>query len=291
MKAVPILVACVLALSAGIAARADKLDASERELQNAVAERDRLAAERTRLGREAAPLVDAIARLKSESRGVRAGKDLEDHLRRFDRIAERLDEVDRRRLELDRTVARALRALDGEIDAALGRAAKAGKGGNAAAVELMARLEARRQRAHALAESPASQGFRPAIEVSVDPDDTPDEIRAKMQIAAAEDTRLQTDGARLASELALLDARIALKRRQASELEAARHEAGSAADLVQRQIDDAFRERRRLEARRDELEQERVKLDDARAHLTERTAELERRLRALGAHPPEVLTP
>ncbi len=290
MKAFPVVVACVLALSAGVAARADKLDASERALQTAVAERDRLGAERNRLSQEAAPLVDAIARLKSESRGVRAGKDLEDHLRRFDRIAERLDEVDRRRLELDRRVARALRSLDQEIDTALARVTAA-RGDAAAAADTVARLEGRRRRAQQLAAPLPGQTIRPAIEVRVDPDDTPDEIRAKMQVVTAETTRLRDEAAHLDAELRLLTTRIALKRRLASELEAARHEAGRATDLVQREIDSIFQERLRLEALKHELEQERAKLDDARALLSERGAQLERQLRELGAPPPEVVTP
>ncbi len=90
MKAVPML--ALLALVAGPASAAEP--GRGREVEALRAERDARV-------QEASRLADEIARLKSDTRGPRAGGELEQKLRAFDRLARRLDELERRLARLE----------------------------------------------------------------------------------------------------------------------------------------------------------------------------------------------
>lgn len=87
-----VLVLALLALVTGPASAAG----SERDRQI-----EALRAERDTRAQEASRLADEIARLKAATRGPRAGGELEQRLRAFDRLAHRLDELERRLARLD----------------------------------------------------------------------------------------------------------------------------------------------------------------------------------------------
>src|SRR5262249_47553837 len=97
------LAAVVIALA--LPARAHDLDAQERALREIWADRNHLVEERTRRMAEAASLADEIARLKAGAgSGHRADRHLEDTLKHFDRLAGRLDGLDRKIRDADRTI-------------------------------------------------------------------------------------------------------------------------------------------------------------------------------------------
>lgn len=87
-----LLVLALLALTAGPASAAG----SERDRQI-----EALRAERDTRAQEASRLADEVARLKAATRGPRAGGELEQKLRAFDRLARRLDELEHRLARLD----------------------------------------------------------------------------------------------------------------------------------------------------------------------------------------------
>ena len=94
-------------LAIALPARGHDLDVQERALREAWGDRTRLVDDRTRRMAEAASLADDIARQKAGAgSGHRADRRLEDSLKRFDRLAGRLDGLDRKIRDQDRTIGR-----------------------------------------------------------------------------------------------------------------------------------------------------------------------------------------
>src|SRR5262249_47747611 len=152
-------------------------------------ERTRLVDDRTRRMAEAATLADEIARQKAEAgSGHRADRRLEDSLKRFDRLAGRLDGLDRKIRDQDRTIATLTRRVEETAASETARLSTPSPPKKAAhrARELDAIDQARRRVAALGAHEPA---FRPVLEVGVSPEDGPSELQEKIQLLESERER------------------------------------------------------------------------------------------------------
>jgi hypothetical protein len=264
-------------------ARGADLDALERAVREACSERARLVEERSRRMGEAAVLADEIARQKGGGVSApRADRRLEAALKRFDKLAGGLDEVDRRIAGQDRGI-RALRRrfedAAGTEAARLGGPASTGRLGQMAH-ELDAIDQARRRISNLCAGAPA---FRPPLEVSVSPDDGVVEVQQKRLLVESERERVLKGIAEVDAEANVLAARILVKRRLSAELDTAARTAGSELALLRREADNATEALHDLAAQRDALARQKAELSAALAQLDQRREELQAALRSLGA--------
>jgi len=250
------------------------LDALERPLREAWAQRARLVEERTRRMGEAAVLADEIARRKDGSRSApRADRGLEDALKRFDRVAGQLDEVDRKIADRERAIATLRRRFEEAASAEASRLSGRAKAGSVGRVarELDAIDQARRRVAGLCASEPA---FRPVLEVSRSPDDGATEIRHKLLLLEAERDRVMNGIEQADADARVLSARILVKRRLAAELETAARTAGSELELLRREAENAAEALHDLDAQRETSSRHKAALVAALAQVERRLDEL-----------------
>jgi hypothetical protein len=237
---------------------------AERELavHEAARAKAAVAAERAARAEEAAALAVEIARLKEPAGGVRAGRDLSDRLRAFDRLVARLDELDRRLEQRASALARAVRAFE---------EAAAASSDPAAAGEARRRVEA----------AAAPRAFRPPLDVALDPADGAAEIEGKLLLLDAEKKRLDEERARLEAEDRLLAARMKQKQDQARELAVARRDVDRS--LLAQQSEELRRAVARLTEEREALARAQAAREKEQAHVDARAGELAAALRRLSA--------
>jgi DNA repair exonuclease SbcCD ATPase subunit len=258
----PAVLAIVGTLAAG-AQGASLLD----EVVRAADERDRLRAEKEALHAEAARLAERLS-----GKDTAAGK-----LREFDRLANRLDRLDREIASRERSLERTL--LDFEAAAAREERrleARARAEGALAIAPDLAALAAARQRADAL-RTPAV--VRAALDVTLDDLDGPAELETKLALVDAEKARLASEARRLAEEATVLGARIEAKREWTRRWASARRDAAGGLELVEQAFEEAEARLRRLQARADELSRDRDTVSAALKQLDTRRVEIETRLR------------
>jgi colicin import membrane protein len=260
------------ALPALLAAMASVASAStedrEQELVRATAQRDELAARRTQLADEARIAADRLA----------AGAPAQ-QLRAFDRMARGLDDVERRLAEQERRRARARAAFDAAADGEERRLQERARREGAAAVAAeMAALAAARRR---VAQSEGERGFRPPLEVALDPLDGPADVEAKLAILESEQQRVRRRSEQLAGEATLVATRIAARREWARELGLARREAAGAVDLLDRGAEDVRASLETLEAQGAAIARERAALAAALERLGTGRTQAEKRLAEL----------
>lgn len=264
------------ALLAAPPASAATVAEREEEIARASAARDALAAERARLAAEARSAADGLT---GASGGTRADGALTQRLRAFDRLASRLDDVERRLAEQDAKRARARAAFDAAAADEEGRLEqRARREGAPAVAASMAALEAARRR---VAQAEGARVFRPPLAVAVDPQDGPAEMEAKLAIVASEEARVRRRQDDLAGEAALVAARTAARREWARALAAARRDAGGAVELLDRGDEDVRASLRALEARAATLARETAALDASLVRLAADRARAEERLAQL----------
>lgn len=271
------------ALLVGTPVRGADLDALERAVRDACSERARLVEERTRRMGEAAVLADEIARRKGGTHPPpRADRGLEEALKRFDRVAGQLDEVDRRIASRDRTIATLRRKFDEAANAAasqLGGRVYAGPIGQVAR-ELDAIDQARSRVARLGAAEPA---FRPVLDVKASPDDGAIELQQKVLLLEAEQDRVLKGLAQLDADANVLAARILAKQRLSTELETAARTAGSELAILRRESENAAQALHDLDAQRETAVRQKADLSAALAQVDRRLEELRAALRQLGA--------
>jgi chromosome segregation ATPase len=260
---------------------ASDLSALEETIRHACAERDRTVVERTRLMGEAGALADEIARIKSRSQAAaRADRDLEDAMKRFDRITVQLDDVDARTATIGRGIAAARRRFDEAATAETARlTATAGSGPIAEITQGLRSIEEMRRRVSLLvAPRPA---FRPVLDVTLSPEDGSADVERKLQLVEAERERVVRRVKEVDDEDAVFGTRAALKRQLLTELQNAARTAGPDLALLRRETDDSTEALGALAARRDALAQEKVDLNRALRELDKRSADFRTRLKSL----------
>jgi hypothetical protein len=257
------------------------LPALEEAIRHACAERERTVAERTRLMGEAGALADEIAQVKSRSQPApRADRELEDVLKRFDRVTARLDDIDARTAELGRGIASARRKFDEAAAAETARLTAAA--GSSPIGEISQNLDSiedmRRRVSRLVAPSPA---FRPVLEVSLSPQDSAPDVERKLQVVEAERRRVTKRVKELGEEDEVLAARALLKRQLLVELQNATRTAGTDLALLRRETDDVTEALGALATRRDALAQEKQDLDRVLRGLDKRSDDFRARLKSL----------
>jgi chromosome segregation ATPase len=274
--------ALVLCLGAPLlSGAAESLTGLEQAVRAAAAERERLAVERQTRAAEAARLADEIAELKRRQSRPRADPELERRLQAFDRVASALDDLDRRLKAQDRTMAQARTRFEARADAELEALARERAAGGAAAT-VAARVEAiETARKRVRAASGTERGVRPALDISLAPEDGLAEVQAKHALLESERGRIAAAIGALDREDSLIEARLALKRQLAREMEAASREVGSAMSLVQSQADELLQAVRDLERQRETLGRDRSQLSRELALIETRIEALTRRAREL----------
>lgn len=276
------IVAGILLLA--VPARGADLDSLERSLREAYGERARLVEERTRRMGEAAALADEIARQKGAARAApRADRRLEDALKRFDRLAGRLDGLDRKIGEQDRSIATLRRKFEEAATNETARITGSRRGKKKIghlARELDAIEQARRRVAALGAREPS---FRPVLEVAVSPEDGPFELQQKIQLLESERERVQRGMARLDADANVLAARILVKRRLSAELESAAQIPGSELALLRHETENLAQSLRDLTAQRETVLRQKAELTGALAQVDVRLEELRAALRAQDA--------
>lgn len=272
------LAAAALALPLGAA---EGLAGLEGAVHRAAEERARLVEERQSRSAAAGALAGEIARLKAHEATPRAGRELEERLRAFDRLAAALDDLEARIAAGTRALEKARAAFDVAAEAESARLASAPDPRDAA-VRLRAIEEARRR----VAEGTAPQaGFRRLLDVRLEPGDGAPEVASKLALLEAERRRAQDQSGRLDEQERLLSARIELKRQLAGQVEAARRDAGGDFDLLAREADDLRFALRDLARQRDDVVRQRAEIAGAIPGLEQRIHEL--RVRLAPPHPPE----
>jgi hypothetical protein len=264
-------------------ARGADFDALERAVREAWGERARLVDERTRRMGEAAILADEIARQKGEGASIpRADRRLEDALKRFDKLAGGLDEVDRRIAGQDRAITALRRRFEdaaGTEAARLNGSASAGRLAQMAH-ELDAIDQARRRIENLGLGAPP---FRPPLDVSVSTDDGVVEMQQKRLLLESERERVLKEIARVDGEAKVLAARILVKRRLSAELDTAARTAGSDLALLRREAENATEALHDLTTQSEALVRQKAELVGALAHLDQRFEELRAALRSPAA--------
>jgi hypothetical protein len=276
-------VGLVLFLLAPLSSRAaDDLVALERTVLEAAKERTRLAQDWETRGREVSQLADEITRQQAQASGTRASRPVEERLQAFDRLVAQLDGFDRRLKAQQRVVAQAQARFEAAADLELARLMQKGASAPAATSrDLRARAEAvEAARGRVRSSAALDPTTRPALEITLAPEDGPLEIEAKRALLAAERQRLVEAGAALERELAVVEGRLGLKRRLVREIEAA-GEGGAGLPLVMRQADDLHQALQELEGQRQRLVDGRAQLPRVLRQIDERAATLERRAREL----------
>jgi hypothetical protein len=256
----PLVAVLLLARSASAGPALDAAVAAE------AAERDRLEDEKRRRQTEAA----ALARLAAETPTRR---------REFDRLVERLDRLDRDLAGQDRRLSRAVAAFTEAAEREERRLEEAARrqGAGAVAADHEA-LEAARRRVAALR---VASGFRPPLDVAIDPLDGAAELETKLVLLHGEEARVAERLAELRAEDVLLGARLAAKREWARQLGSARRDAAGRIELLDRGYEEARAAIRRLSERQLALPKEQEALQGASRQLAVRRAEVERRLEEL----------
>lgn len=263
--------------------RAADLDAMERAVRASIAEQARLVDERTSRMADAAVLADEIARRKGGTGPtLRADRELEEALKRFDRLAGQLDAIDRRIADQDRTTATLRRRFE---EAATAEAARLSGREDPVPIGQVARsldaIDQARRRVAAL--GAAGPAFRPVLEIRLSPDDGAVEGEQKRLLLDSERDRVLKEIARVDAEANVLAARIQVKRRLSAELETAARTAGSDLALLRRESDNVAEALRDLAAQREARFREKTELSAALARVELRLEELRAALRSLGA--------
>jgi chromosome segregation ATPase len=266
----------VVALAWGVPLAAESLDDLERAVQAAAAARDALQAERQTRSAEASRLADQIVELKRHAAQPRADRTLEQRLQTFDRVATALDDLDRRLRGQERTLTQARSRFMAHADADLATLAK--QGGSAIASRIEA-IDAARRRVRAGAGE--MRGVRPALDIALTPEDGLAEVQAKLALLHSERQRLTDAATALRRELAIVDARLTLKRQLAHDLEAATGELGATSALVQREMDDLRASIREIERQREALVRDTDALPHALEQMDSRIDALSQRARQL----------
>lgn len=263
--------------------RGADLGTLEGAVREASSERARLVEQRARSMGEASVLADEIARRKAGAHPPpRADRGLEEALKRFDRVAGQLDQVDRRIAGQDRTIARLRRNFDEAANAAaseLGGKAHAGPIGPLAR-ELDAIDQARSRVARLGAAKPA---FRPVLDVQASPDDGAIELQQKILLLEAERDRVLKELAQLDADANVLAARILAKQRFSMELETAARTAGSELAILRRESENVAQALHGLAAQRETAARQEADLSDALAQVDRRLEEIRVALRQLTA--------
>ena len=267
-----------LLLTALPAAGAD-LASLERALVEAVAARDRAIDDRGQLMSEAGRLADDIARLKDAHAGPRADPGLEAALKRFDRFAADLDDLDRTIRDRNRRVAALRRRFDEEAANEAARLASNRSGGIGDVARQLAAIDEARRRVARL--SAADAAVRPALDIELSPGDGSLEVEQKVALAAAERERLRGEQARLDTVAAVIGARLLIKRQLLSELEGAARAGGSELALLTRESQNAAQAVQDLLREQEQVGRQRASLAESLAALDRRLGEFNRRLLAL----------
>jgi chromosome segregation ATPase len=270
--------AIALGWTAALAA-ADSLEDLERVVRETAAVRDQLQAERQSRNAEASRLADEIAELKRRAVRPRADRELERRLQSFDRIASVLDDLDRRLWAQERALAQARARFIARADAELAALTKQRAGAGATVASRVEAIEAARRRVRGSGAD--ALGIRPALDIALAPEDGLSEVQAKLALLRAERQRLADAVHTLQRELAVVDARLALKRQLARDLEAATRDAGMTSALVQREMDDLLASIRELEQRRETVARDAAALPQELGQLDGRMEGLTRRAREL----------
>jgi hypothetical protein len=274
-----LLLALALALTATPAVGAPPLE-MERELAKTASQRDARLAEKQKLQAQAAAVAERVAALKGpDTSAGRASGELSRQLRDFDRLAGRLDDVERDLAALEQRLTRLRAAFEAAADAEERRLEEEARRRGAATVaaQIDALRDARR-RAAGHVETPA---FRPPLDIAVSPLDGPAEIEAKLTLIDGERTRIASYLAERGREDALLATRLDAKREWARQLAAARRDAAGSVELLDRGYEEAQAALRDLAARGAALIRERAALEEAQQRLATRRTEAEARLAEL----------
>jgi DNA repair exonuclease SbcCD ATPase subunit len=260
---------------------ADDLPSLEGVIQKACAERDRTLAARASLMEEAGVLGDEIARLKKGSEpAVRAGRELETAMKRFDRVAAQLDDVDAKAAQRNRAIEEARRKFEEAATAETERLTAAVDPSQIGRIaQQLGSIEEMRRHVSALVA--AAPGFRPVLDVTLSPEDGATEIAGKLQLIEAERGRVTGRIADMAAEDEVLSARVLLKRQLLAELQNAARTAGPDLALIRRETEDTTETLGALAARRDLLAREKQDLGRTLKHLDQRSEEFQARLKSL----------
>jgi chromosome segregation ATPase len=256
------------------------LTSLERGLRDAIAERDRLTLERARRISEAGGVADDIARVKAADAAPRADPDLEAALKRFDRIAADLDELDRTIRDRDRHVATLRRRFDAEATVEAARLSSAHSGGRIGDVarQVAAIDEARRRVSRLSAGEPA---IRPALVIRLSPSDGPLQVEQKLALAEAERDRLAGERARLDTAAAVVAARLLAKQQLAADLEGAARAGGSELAILTRESQNTAQAVQDLRREQEEVGRQKARLAESLASLDRHLDEFRQRLIAL----------
>jgi hypothetical protein len=269
-----------LLLAISLPARGHDLDAQERALRDAWAERTRLVDDRTKRMAEAAALADEIAKQKAGAgSGHRADRRLEDSLKRFDRVAGRLDALDRKIRDQDRSIAVLTRRFEDTAASETARLTASNQPKKAAhlARELDAIDQARRRVAALGAHEPV---FRPVLEVGVSPEDGPVELQEKILLLETERDRVLKGMARVDADASVLAARIQAKRHLSQELESEGRTPDPEQALARSESKAVAQSLRDLSTQRDALLKQKADLVTALTQVDQRLAELRSALRS-----------
>jgi chromosome segregation ATPase len=276
--------ASFLALAVLVPAYAHAADvgALERAMRVAYADRARLVDERTQRMTEASRLADEIARRKRDSKpNARADKGLEEALKRFDRLARTLDDVDRKIIADERAIIALRRKFEVAANGDAARLSAVAAGGRIAeAAHALADLDERRRRVGMLGAEPA---LRPVLDVTLAPTDGSIEVGQKLLLLESERERARTAIDRLDAEASVLSERIALKRQLSGQLAGAVRVAGSELTLLRREAETIAEGLRDLAAQRDVIARQRSELVRVLAALEQRVADFRVRLGEVGA--------
>lgn len=277
MRLIPSL-PCLFALVATAAVAGTRADV-EREIARVSSDRARMRGERQDLLTTAGALAERITRAKQAAATTRADPELTRELRDFDRLADRLDDVERRLTGLERDIRKLLGQFDEAADLeerALERRAQR-EGARAVSGDLAALAAAR----DGLADLRDSGGFRSALEISLDPLDGPAELDAKIGLMDGERQRISARLADLRREEVVLTTRLQARRQWARELSVARREAAGGVELLDQVHERTEATVRGLTTRVETLAGERAALQVADSRLAATRREAEERLSSL----------
>ena len=253
-----VLACCVVVVSRAHAAPLDDL---ERQLRDAIAQRQTSERERSRLMVEAATLADAINAAQAPGAQARATASLQRQLRDFDRVAGQLDATDRAIKNHDVAITRVRRAIGAELDRLTKELPQLDARASAARA---AEVEAVRRRIDDLVAPPTA--FRPLLVVRPSATDTVADLDQKLAVLAAEQARGAEALRTVDRELSVLGGRAVVTRRLLDDLERTARAAPPDLRLVQRQVDEVQARLRDVNGR--EVDVRRVRASIAAA-LTE----------------------
>jgi DNA repair exonuclease SbcCD ATPase subunit len=266
LRALATAVCCLIAIFQG---RAGSLDDMERQIRGVVAQRQASERERAGLVSEAAKLAEAIGLAQSRAGSPsRASAPLERQLRDFDRLAARLDAVDRTLKDYNTTIARLRKAVALELDKQARQAREADPLRFAA---LATQLETTRRRIDELTGPPRE--FRPLLIVRPSATDTAADLDQKLAVLDAEQARGTEALVALDQDLTVMGGRMVVTRRLLTDLEAAARGAPPDLRLIQRQVDEVQNRLRDLDASRRDLQRVRETVVQELAEVRRQIAE------------------